>query len=125
MYGDGGGKAPSMPVPLVGAERVAKALVGWGRKAAEHGYAHRPASGQRRARAWSSTTPAAGSPGSPSLQIADGVVVAVRSVLNPDKLAHLAELVEPCLVFAGVRAVLYSGLRCSRPRRVGSFPASS
>ena len=43
VYGDGGGKAPSVPVPLVGAGRVAKALIGWGRKAAEHGYAHRPA----------------------------------------------------------------------------------
>src|ERR671930_802416 len=26
----GGGKAPSIPAPLVGAERVAKALIGWG-----------------------------------------------------------------------------------------------
>jgi RNA polymerase sigma-70 factor, ECF subfamily len=31
FYGDGGGKAPSIREPLVGAERVAKALVGWAR----------------------------------------------------------------------------------------------
>ncbi len=92
VYGDGGGKAPSMPVPLVGAGRVAKALVGWRRKAVEHGYAHRPslvngepgvvfhdADGRV---AWVA-----------SLQIADGVVVAVRSILNPDKLAHVPPVV--------------------------------
>jgi RNA polymerase sigma-70 factor, ECF subfamily len=87
VYGDGGGKAPSVPVPLVGAERVAKAIIGWGRQAHERGLAHRPALVN-------------GEPGLifyvgdqvhwvASLQIADGVVVAIRSVLNPDKLAHL------------------------------------
>jgi len=34
VYGDGGGKAPAVPVPLVGAERVAKAFIGWGRQLA-------------------------------------------------------------------------------------------
>ena len=38
----GGGKAPAMPVPLVGAVRVAKALIGWGRQA-RGGIVHRPA----------------------------------------------------------------------------------
>jgi len=77
-----------MPAPLVGAERVAKVLIGWGRQAAGRGIVHRPASvngelglvfhesgGRVR---WVA-----------ALEIADGVVVAVRSVLNPDKLAHL------------------------------------
>src|SRR5215212_4577988 len=41
VYGDGGGKAPAMPAPLVGAERVAKALIGWGRQAAGRGFTHR------------------------------------------------------------------------------------
>lgn len=77
-----------MPVPLVGAERVAKALIGWGRQARQRGVLHRPAlvNGQPglvfydqdgRAR-WVG-----------ALEIADGVVVAVRSILNPDKLAHI------------------------------------
>ncbi len=89
VYGDGGGKAPSMPLPLVGGERVAKALVGWARHAVERGFEHRPAlvngepgvvfyDADGRAR-WVA-----------ALEIADGVVVAVRSVLNPDKLAHVA-----------------------------------
>jgi RNA polymerase sigma-70 factor (ECF subfamily) len=88
VYGDGGGKAPSVPVPLVGRERVAKALVGWGRQARERGLVHRPAlvngdpglvfyDQEGRAR-WVS-----------AFDIADGVVVAVRSILNPDKLAHV------------------------------------
>ena len=88
VFGDGGGKAPAMPAPLVGAERVAKALIGWGRQARERGIVHRRASVN-------------GEPGLvfyepdgralwvAALEIADGVVVAVRSVLNPDKLAHL------------------------------------
>jgi RNA polymerase sigma-70 factor, ECF subfamily len=88
LYGDGGGKAPSIPVPLVGAERIAKAIVGWGRQARELGLVHRPA-------------PVNGEPGLvfydpdghpvwvSALEIADGVVVAIRSILNPDKLEHV------------------------------------
>ena len=88
VYGDGGGKAPSVPVPLVGAERVAKALIGWGRRARELGLVHHAAlvngepglvfrSAEGKA-VWVA-----------SLEVYDGVVVAVRSVLNPDKLGHL------------------------------------
>lgn len=88
MYGDGGGKAPSVPVPLVGAERIAKAIIGWGRQAHEAGLVHRPALvngdpglvfyGQDGRSVWVS-----------ALEIADGVVVGIRSILNPDKLEHL------------------------------------
>jgi RNA polymerase sigma-70 factor (ECF subfamily) len=90
VFGDGGGKAPAVPVPLVGAERVAKALIGWGRQAHGRGFVHRPAAVN-------------GEPGLvfydeqgdvlwvAALEIAEGVVVAVRSVLNPDKLAHLRD----------------------------------
>jgi RNA polymerase sigma-70 factor, ECF subfamily len=88
VYGDGGGKAPSIPAPLVGAEPVAKALIGWGRRAVELGLVHRPALvngdpgvvfyGEEGQAVWVA-----------SLEIAEGVVVAVRSVLNPDKLEHV------------------------------------
>ena len=88
VYGDGGGNAPSVPAPLVGADRVAKALIGWGRHAREHGITYRAALVN-------------GDPGvvfyAPdgratwvgALEIGDGVVVAVRSILNPDKLGHV------------------------------------
>ena len=87
VHGDGGGKAPAVLVPLVGAERVAKALIGWGRQARERGLVHRPALVN-------------GEPGLvfdgpngvvwvTAFEIADGVVVTVRSILNPDKLGHV------------------------------------
>jgi len=94
VYGDGGGKAPSLPAPLVGAERVAKALIGWGRQADRHGLVHRPArvNGEP-------VVVFHGADGKPvwvaALDIADGVVVAVRSVLNPDKLTHIAARARP------------------------------
>jgi Sigma-70, region 4 len=89
VYGDGGGKAPAIREPLIGALRVAKALIGWRRMAIEHGLTYR-------------TATVNGEPGVvyhrpdgsvalvQELEIADGVVVAIRTVLNPDKLAHLA-----------------------------------
>jgi RNA polymerase sigma-70 factor (ECF subfamily) len=91
VYGDGGGKAPSVLVPLVGAQRVARALVGWGRQARERGLAHRPAlvNGDPGLVFY-------GPDGSPvwvaAFEIEAGVVVAVRSVLNPDKLRHVKPL---------------------------------
>jgi RNA polymerase sigma-70 factor (ECF subfamily) len=89
VHGDGGGKAPSIPAPLVGAERVAKALIGWGRRAEEIGLVHRPAlvNGEPGIVFQDATGRIVWVSG---LEIADGVVVAVRSVLNPDKLAHLS-----------------------------------
>ena len=88
VHGDGGGKAPAIPVPLVGAERVAKALIGWGRQARGRGITRRRAlvNGEP----GSSSTPDGRVRWVAGLEIADGVVVAVRSVLNPDKLAHLS-----------------------------------
>ncbi len=88
VYGDGGGKAPSMPLPLVGAERVAKALVGWGRQARERGLVHRAAlvNGEPGLVFYDADARAVWVA---ALEIAEGAVVAVRSVLNPDKLAHV------------------------------------
>jgi RNA polymerase sigma-70 factor (ECF subfamily) len=67
---------------------VAKALIGWGRQARDRGIVHRTASVN-------------GEPGLvfyepdgralwvASLEIADGAVLAVRSILNPDKLTRV------------------------------------
>jgi RNA polymerase sigma-70 factor, ECF subfamily len=91
VYGDGGGKAPSMPLPLVGAERVAKALVGWGLKARERSFVHHAAlvNGEPGLVFYDASGRALWVA---ALEIADGVVVAVRSVLNPDKLRHVRPL---------------------------------
>jgi RNA polymerase sigma-70 factor, ECF subfamily len=88
VYGDGGGKGPSIPAPLVGAERVAKALIGWGRRAREFGLTHRAArvNGDPGVVFYDADGDARWVAG---LEIADGVVIAVRSILNPDKLGHV------------------------------------
>jgi RNA polymerase sigma-70 factor (ECF subfamily) len=89
VYGDGGGKAPAIREPLVGALRVAKALVAWRRLALEQGVTYRAATvngepGIVFYRADGSVAAVQG------LEIADGVVVSIRALLNPDKLAHFA-----------------------------------
>jgi RNA polymerase sigma-70 factor, ECF subfamily len=89
LYGDGGGKAPAITEPLVGALRIAKALIGWRPLALERGVTHRPGTVNGEPGVvyyWPDGSVA----GVQELEIADGVVVAIRSVLNPDKLAHLA-----------------------------------
>jgi RNA polymerase sigma-70 factor (ECF subfamily) len=88
VYGDGGGKGPSIRAPLVGAERVGKALIGWGRRARELGLTHHTArvNGDPGVVFYDATGEARWVAG---LEIADGVVVTVRSILNPDKLGHI------------------------------------
>lgn len=88
LFGDGGGKAPSIPVPLVGATRVAKALVGWGAMAVARGYTHRAATvnGEPGIVFYD---PAGGVAAVQVFEIADRLVIAVRTVLNPDKLARI------------------------------------
>ena len=89
LYGDGGGKAPSIRQPLVGALRIAKALIGWRPMVLERGITHQVATVNGEPGVvyyWADGSVA----GVQELEIADGLVVAVRAVLNPDKLAHLA-----------------------------------
>jgi RNA polymerase sigma-70 factor (TIGR02957 family) len=89
LHGDGGGKAPAIVQPLHGRARVAKTLLTWARVAARAGgFSLRlvEVNGQPGAM----TLDAEGRPvGVMALDIADGQVQAVRSVVNPDKLRHL------------------------------------
>jgi RNA polymerase sigma-70 factor (ECF subfamily) len=89
LYGDGGGKAPSIREPLIGALRVAKALIGWRPLALSQGVTYRVATVNGEPGIvyhWPDGSVA----GVEVLEIADGLVIAIRAVLNPDKLAHLA-----------------------------------
>lgn len=89
VFGDGGGKAPAIPHPLIGALRVAKALIGWREMAIERGVTYRAATVNGEPGVlyhWPDGSLAAVQ----ELEIAEGVVVAIRTVLNPDKLTHLA-----------------------------------
>ncbi|HZQ55213.1 MAG TPA: RNA polymerase sigma-70 factor [Bryobacteraceae bacterium] len=88
FYGDGGGKATAIPHPLVGSDRVARFLKGLFEKGKQIGVQFRKVTVN-------------GEPGALffdsqnrlisvfALEIRDGRVVAIRSVVNPDKLQHL------------------------------------
>jgi RNA polymerase sigma-70 factor (TIGR02957 family) len=88
MYGDGGGKGPAVRQPVTGALRVARFLAGLVRQARRYGLRLEP-------------VVVNGSPGMQvldpdgrlldvlSVDLRDGLVAEVRSILNPDKLRHL------------------------------------
>ena len=95
VYGDGGGHpaVPSWPRPIYGRDRVSRLFAGLGRQAREAGVAIRrvEVNGQpggmfvdRDGRLISVLT----------VDVADGVVQTVRSIINPDKLAHLGPLAD-------------------------------
>ena len=93
VYGDGGGRTPSWPRPIVGRDRVARLMRGIGTKARELGVSMQPTeiNGQPGA-LWHDESGALVS--AMTLDIADGAVQTIRSVVNPDKLSHLGPLAD-------------------------------
>jgi RNA polymerase sigma-70 factor (TIGR02957 family) len=96
LHGDGGGKAPAIARPLEGRTRVAKALAAWalsGERAG--GFELRPVevNGQPGALAIDAVEDAI--LGVLVLDIADGRIQAINSVVNPDKLGHVGPLADP------------------------------
>jgi len=91
MYGDGGGKAPALGQPVAGAVRVARFLVGLVRQAKRANLRLVPAevNGQPGMIAYDQ---AGGLISVLSLDIADGLVQTVHSIVNPDKLRHLGPI---------------------------------
>jgi RNA polymerase sigma-70 factor (ECF subfamily) len=93
VYGDGGGKAPSWPKPVFGRERVAKLMAGTLAQAKGVGVTFRAAHVN-------------GQPGVMfvddegrigavmSVDVADGLVQAIRGITNPDKLEHLGPVLD-------------------------------
>jgi RNA polymerase sigma-70 factor (ECF subfamily) len=94
VYGDGGGKAPAVAQPIHGRQRVARFLLGVGRRVRLREMHIRVASvnGQPGALAFDRD---GGLLAALSLDIADGQVQTVRSVANPDKLRHLGPVADP------------------------------
>jgi RNA polymerase sigma-70 factor (TIGR02957 family) len=95
LHGDGGGKAPALARPLAGRDRVSKTLVAWAR------------TGQRAGGVELRPVEVNGEPGAIAidaqegtiisvlaLEIADGRIQAIRSVVNPDKLHHLGPVAD-------------------------------
>jgi RNA polymerase sigma-70 factor (ECF subfamily) len=93
VQGDGGGHSPSWPNAIAGRDKVVRLLVGLAAGVRTLGLSIRP-------------TEVNGQPGATihdhdgrlinvlSLDIADGLVHTVRSVINPDKLQHLGPLAD-------------------------------
>ena len=94
LTGDGGGKVPALTRPVRGRTRVARTLIAWTRAATRvPGIAMRPAevngdpgvlvldSAQRLISVW-------------ALDSSGSEVVGVRSIVNPDKLAHLGPVAD-------------------------------
>jgi RNA polymerase sigma factor (sigma-70 family) len=88
VHGDGGGKAQVLGKPLAGRQNVMRHLVGLFRRGRALGVALRLAwvNGQPGAVAYD---PAGRVISVFALDVADGMVQAIRAVVNPDKLGHL------------------------------------
>lgn len=93
VYGDGGGKVPQWSAPIVGIDRVARLFAGLGTQMR--------AVGLRAERRWINGQPGAvvlDATGALTnvfvLDVADGRVQTVRSVINPDKLRHLGPVAD-------------------------------
>ena len=88
MVGDGGGKARSLPKPMVGAQPVARALATFYKIADEWGVTFHPAivNGQPGFR---SLAPDGRLVNVVEIEVADGKVPRIHSMLNPDKLSHI------------------------------------
>ena len=88
MTGDGGGKASARPTPLSGADKVARFVLGLVRLGERWSLENRPSvvNGQPGFVAYD---PQGRVVSALSVEIADGEIVALRSVVNPDKLGHL------------------------------------
>ena len=94
VYGDGGGKVPgAWRQPIRGRERVAGLLLGMAETARVKGWRIDPVAvnGQPGARVLARDGRLVSVL---SLDLADGVVQTVRSIVNPDKLSHLGPLAE-------------------------------
>jgi RNA polymerase sigma-70 factor (TIGR02957 family) len=96
LHGDGGGLAPAIRHPVFGRQRVAQMLGSWMRLGFEKigGVELRPATinGQPGAEYLDADGKLIGVM---SVDIAEGKIQAIRSIVNPEKLAHLGPVADP------------------------------
>src|SRR4029453_7902504 len=108
MYGDGRGKAPALAPPVHGAVGIAGFLLGLPRRAAAAGIRVRPAEVNGHP-GLLAIAPHGRLVGVLALDIADGRVQTVRSMVNPDKLRHLGPV-------GDLSALLADGCGAARPQ---------
>ncbi|HCU50495.1 MAG TPA: RNA polymerase subunit sigma-24 [Micromonosporaceae bacterium] len=91
LHGDGGGKVPALARPVIGRERVARTLVAGISALARLGARMQvtEVNGQPGAMAFDSQDRLVGVMG---LDIADGQIQTIHSIVNPDKLRHLGQV---------------------------------
>src|SRR4051794_23329613 len=96
LVGDGGGRARSIPRPMVGGPQVARALAAFYGMAADAGITLEPVvvNGQPGFR---SLDPMGRVVNVVCVEVRDGVIVRVLSMLNPDKLGHLGPVSDAAL----------------------------
>jgi RNA polymerase sigma-70 factor (TIGR02957 family) len=102
LHGDGGGKAPAITKPLHGRRRVARALSGFAKQGrVVGGFTVRrvDVNGQPGAMLFHA---GGGLLGVMALDIADGQIQGVSSVVNPEKLSHLGPLADIKALFGGL-----------------------
>jgi RNA polymerase sigma-70 factor (TIGR02957 family) len=96
LHGDGGGKAPAIARPLDGRKRVAKVLATWARTGERAGgFELQPVQVNGQPGALAVDAVEQKPLGVLVLDIADGRIQAINSVVNPDKLRHLGPLADP------------------------------
>jgi RNA polymerase sigma-70 factor (TIGR02957 family) len=94
LHGDGGGKAPALARPILGRDRAARTLSAWSRVAERiGGLVIRPA-WVNGAPGAVNTTPDGRVINVIALDIANGQIQGVSSIVNPDKLRHLGPVAD-------------------------------
>ena len=91
LRGDGGGKAPALGHSIVGSAAVARTLLAWVRMGQRFGGSIQPVTVNGGPGALV-LDPDGGLIGVWALEIVDGVVANIASIVNPDKLRHIAEV---------------------------------
>ncbi len=104
LTGDGGGKVPALARSLHGRSRVARTLINWARFAARvPGVSLRPASVNGGAGALYLDAQQRVI-GVLALEIADGEITSISSIVNPDKLGHLGPVADFKSLLSSARA---------------------
>jgi len=100
FLGDGGGRGPAVRRPVTGSLRVARFLVGLFRQGRRHGLLVEPAlvNGSPGVRV---LDPAGRLLNVLAIDLREGRVAQVRSIINPDKLRHLGPVVSAAEILSG------------------------